>query len=86
MPVKVTVVVLLHRGHNKMPLKKVVTIRRRDTDPNRIPRCRCPDAVYDLDPILDEIAAENAAMADAFLQSEMPLTTDLKRRILSFLF
>jgi hypothetical protein len=68
-----------------MPLKKVITIGRRDTDQNRIPRPRCPDAVYDLGLILDEIDAENAA-AEAFLQCEMPLPTDLKRSILTFHF
>lgn len=82
----VKVVVVQHRGQNKMPLKKVVTIRHRDTDPNRIPPRRCPDAVYDLDPILDQIDAENAAVADAVLQSEMPLPTDVKRSILTVLF
>jgi hypothetical protein len=85
-------IVMQDRGHNKMPLKKVVTIRRRDTDvtirrrvtdPNRIPMRRCYDAVYDLNPILDEIEAGDAA--EAFLQCEMPLVTDLKRSIPTFL-
>jgi hypothetical protein len=94
----VQVVVKQDRGHNKMPLKRVVTITVPDRHPIWNFPTRCPDAVYDLDPLLDAMEAEKAVPpsrthvaplavrgAVALLQSKLPLSTDLKRRIATFL-
>jgi hypothetical protein len=59
------------RGHNKMPLKPV----RKKHD-----LIRDFDAVYDLDPVIDEMEAQNAVAAFKHL----PLTKDVEHNILTF--
>jgi hypothetical protein len=81
--------VLQHRGVNKMPL--VVLVQYRGRGQNKMPvkpvrkihawsQCRF-DAVYDLDPLIDENEADNAVAAFAHL----PFKKDVEHHILTFL-
>jgi hypothetical protein len=76
------------QGHNKMPVKPVQKIPQilPLLDGNQVRTIhawnqRDHDAVYDLDPLIDAMEAENAVAAFEHL----PVTSDVEHHILTFM-